>query len=88
MRSFSPSTLPRSAGWVASASCAVADTKERFQPSPSPNSRAAVVGTLSNHSSPMQETAIRVSPPTRAGMRPMRSMSVPITSTSAYMPST
>ena len=63
-RSFKPSSLPRSAGPVASASCAVAETNERFQPSPRPKSRTAVIGTLSTQISPMHETAMIASPPT------------------------
>src|SRR5262245_10012558 len=87
-RSLSPSSLPRSAGAVASASCAVAETNDRFQPIPSPKRRNAVVGTLVAHTRPAQETAITNRPPSSAGPRPILSISVPMTSTSAYMPRT
>src|SRR5829696_3035091 len=87
-RSLNPSSLPRSHGAAQSASVAVAATNERFQPMPRPNSETAVAATLSTHRRLSAETAITSSPPARAGVRPIRSISEPITSTSAYMPST
>ena len=83
-----PSSLPRSAGLVRSASCAVAATNEMFQPSPSPSSRTAVAKTLETQSSPIVDSAITTSPTSSAGVRPTRSISAPITRTSAYIPKT
>ena len=85
-RSLNPSSLPRSAALAQSASWAVAATKERFQPIPSPNSTTAVATTESTHSRLGTETAITNRPPANAGVRPMRSIRLPITSTSAYIP--
>ncbi len=68
--------------------CAVAATKLRFHPTPSPNSSTAVANTLSKNISPNVETAITHSPPPSAGPRPIRSISAPTNSTSAYIPST
>ena len=87
-RSLKPSSLPRSAALAQSASVAVAATNDRFQPIPRPNRTTAVAGTDSTHSRLEQDTAITSSPPASAGVRPMRSISSPITSTSAYMPIT
>ncbi|HEU6443714.1 MAG TPA: hypothetical protein VFL61_01510 [Gaiellaceae bacterium] len=83
-----PSSFPRSAGIVRSASCAVAATNDTFHPSPRPKSRTAVMKTPSNSWMPAQDTAITVKPVASARVRPMRSITGPITSTSAYMPST
>ena len=66
----------------------MAATNERFQPIPRPNSATAVAGTLSTHSRLSADAAITSSPPASDGVRPIRSISVPITSTSAYMPIT
>ncbi|HVD26396.1 MAG TPA: hypothetical protein VNB86_10420 [Gaiellaceae bacterium] len=71
-----------------SASCAVDATKERFQPRPRPKRSAAVAGTPSKNWIPAQQTDIRTSPPRIAGVRPIRSITGPITRTSAYIPST
>ena len=71
-----------------SASSAVAATNEKFQPRPRPKSAIAVAGTLSTHSSEITDTAIPSSPPYSATRRPIRSISRPTTSTSAYIPIT
>jgi hypothetical protein len=63
-----------------------AATYETFQPRPSRKSAADIQKTLSSHASPSVESAIRASPVTCPGRRPIRSTSQPITSTSAYMP--
>ncbi len=55
---------------------------------PRPNSTTAVATTDSTHSRLETETAITSRPPASAGVRPMRSIRLPITSTSAYIPST
>ncbi|HEV3480218.1 MAG TPA: hypothetical protein VG144_12315 [Gaiellaceae bacterium] len=83
-----PSSFPRSLGLVRSASCAVAATKDTFQPRPSPKSRTPVMTTPSKTWMPAHDTAISASPPASAGVRPMRSMNEPTKSTSAYIPST
>ncbi|HEX7256339.1 MAG TPA: hypothetical protein VF236_10470 [Gaiellaceae bacterium] len=87
-RSFAPRSFPRSAGLVRSASCAVAATNETFQPRPSPKSRTPVIQTPSNTWIPAQDAAITLSPIASARVRPIRSITGPITSTSAYIPST
>src|SRR4051794_37555572 len=87
-RSLKPRSFPRSAAVAQSASCAVAATKERFQPMPRPNSTIAVVVTSSTHSRLMTETPMISSPPASARVRPMRSTTSPTTRTSAYMPNT
>jgi hypothetical protein len=73
---------------VQSASWAVAATNERFQLSPRPKRATAVAGTLSTHRRLIADAAITTRPPASAGVRPMRSITSPPTSTSAYVPTT
>jgi hypothetical protein len=66
----------------------VAATNEKFHPRPSPNRAIAVAATLSTQSSEITERAMTSRPPYSATLRPIRSISRPTTSTSAYIPIT
>src|SRR3954451_20875786 len=62
--------------------------ERQVPPRPSPNSAAAVAGTLVIHRRLDTDTAINSSPPASDVVRPMRSMRSPTTITSAYIPTT